>query len=143
RLHLPLRHRVPVILQTEAAECGLACLAMVAGSHRLPADLPALRRLSGFSSRGATLRAVMNVATATGLKSRALRLDMDNLKDLKPPCILHWDMNHFVVLVRVRGNTVIIHDPASGRRVMGMQEVSLHFTGVALELWPSGDTDMA
>ncbi|WP_129544802.1 peptidase domain-containing ABC transporter [Serratia sp. 1D1416] len=139
RLHLPLRHRVPVILQTEAAECGLACLAMVAGSHRLPADLPALRRLSGFSSRGATLRAIMHVAAATGLKSRALRLDMENLKDLKTPCILHWDLNHFVVLVRVRRNTVIIHDPAAGKRVMGMNEVSLHFTGVALELWPSGE----
>ncbi|WP_261158027.1 peptidase domain-containing ABC transporter, partial [Serratia entomophila] len=55
------------------------------------------------------------------------------------PCILHWDMNHFVVLVGVRGGRIVIHDPAFGRRVIGLQELSLHFTGVALELWPGSE----
>jgi len=137
RLQLPLRRRVPVVLQAETAECGLACLAMVAGHFRLPADLRRLRQRSGLSSRGATLRTVMDAAAAAGLKSRALRLDMENLKALRVPCILHWDLNHFVVLVSVRRGGVVIHDPAYGRRVMGIKEVSLHFTGVALELWPS------
>ncbi|MGX5057050.1 peptidase domain-containing ABC transporter [Enterobacter asburiae] len=138
-LHLTLRHRVPVVLQTEAAECGLACLAMIAGWYRLPAGLFSLRQQAGLSTRGVTLRAVMDIAATCGLKSRALRLDMGNLAALKTPCILHWDLNHFVVLVAVRRSGVVIHDPASGRRVMGLQEVSRHFTGVALELWPSGE----
>ncbi|WP_255341965.1 peptidase domain-containing ABC transporter [Pantoea sp. AS-PWVM4] len=139
RLHIRLRRRMPVLLQTEAAECGLVSLAMIASWYQLPADLRLLRQQSGISSRGATLRTVIDTAAMAGLKSRALRLEMDNLRALKLPCILHWDLNHFVVLVAVKRNRVIIHDPATGHRVLGMQEVSLHFTGVALELWPSGE----
>lgn len=137
RLGLSLRRRVPVILQTEAAECGLACLAMIAAAHGQPTDLLALRRRAGLSMRGATLRQIMDIAAASGLKTRALRLDMDDLGALKTPCILHWDMNHFVVLVAVRANRLVIHDPGAGRRVLTLQEASGHFTGVALELWPS------
>ncbi len=137
RLGLSLRRRIPVILQTEAAECGLACLAMISAAHGQPADLLELRRRVGLSSRGSTLRQIMEVANASGLKTRALRLDLENLNALKTPCILHWDMNHFVVLAAVRRGQAIIHDPAAGRRVMAMSEVSHHFTGVALELWPT------
>ena len=139
RLNFGLRRRVPQILQTEAAECGLACLTMVCGWHGLHTDLLTLRQQFDVSSRGVTLRTLMAVAGALHLKSRALELDIDELSALKTPCILHWDMNHFVVLVAVRSNRVIIHDPASGRRVLGMNEVSQHFTGVALELWPDGE----
>lgn len=137
RLGLTLRRRIPVILQTEAAECGLACLAMISAAHGQPTDLLSLRRRVGLSSRGSTLRQIMEIANASGFKSRALRLDLENLNALKTPCILHWDMNHFVVLVAVRRGQAIIHDPGSGRRVMAISEVSHHFTGVALELWPT------
>jgi len=139
RLNFGLRRRVPQIIQTEAAECGLACLAMVCGWHGLHTDLLSLRQRFDVSARGVTLRTLMTVAAALHLKSRALQLDLGELSALKTPCILHWDMNHFVVLVAVRGGRVIIHDPASGRRVLGMNEVSQHFTGVALELWPDGE----
>lgn len=139
RLHFSVRRRVPLVLQTEATECGLACLAMIAGYHQLPVDLFSLRQRFSVSSRGATLRTVMDVGTAIHLKSRALSLDIDDLAALKTPCILHWDLNHFVVLVAVKRGRLIIHDPASGRRVLGIREVSPHFTGVALELWPEGD----
>lgn len=139
RLDFDFRRRVPQIIQTEAAECGLACLAMVCGWYRLHTDLLSLRQRFDISSRGVTLRTLMTVGSALHLKSRALELDMDDLSALKTPCILHWDMNHFVVLVAVRGRRVIIHDPASGRRVLGLGELSQHFTGVALELWPDGE----
>ncbi|RJT45632.1 peptidase domain-containing ABC transporter [Rahnella woolbedingensis] len=136
RLHFSWRHRVPQIIQTEAAECGLASLAMVFGYHGKHVDLQSLRQHYGISSRGATLRTLMDIATANEMKSRALKLDIDELNALKTPCILHWDLNHFVVLVGVKQGKVIIHDPAFGRRSLGMREVSEHFTGVALELWP-------
>mgnify|MGYP003365972443 FL=1 len=136
RLHFSWRHRVPQIIQTEAAECGLACLAMVCGYHGKYVDLQTLRQRYGISSRGATLRTLMDIAAANELKSRALKLDIDELNALKTPCILHWDLNHFVVLVGVKQGKVIIHDPAFGRRSLGLREVSEHFTGVALELWP-------
>lgn len=136
RLHFSWRHRVPQIIQTEAAECGLASLAMVFGYHGKHVDLQSLRQHYGISARGATLRTLMDIAAANEMKSRALKLDIDELNALKTPCILHWDLNHFVVLVGVKQGKVIIHDPAFGRRSLGMREVSEHFTGVALELWP-------
>lgn len=139
RLHFGFFRRVPLILQTEVAECGLACLAMICGWHGFHTDLNSLRQLSGVSSRGATLRTLMNTAEVVHLKSRAVELDLEDLPALTCPCILHWDMNHFVVLLSARRGRVVIHDPALGRRVMGMREVSQHFTGVALELWPDGE----
>jgi ATP-binding cassette subfamily B protein RaxB len=136
-LHLGLRAgRVPVVLQTEAAECGLACLAMVAGAHGLHTDLAALRRRFSLSLKGVTLADLMRMADALQLQSRALRAELGELAQLQTPCILHWDLNHFVVLVSVRRGIVTIHDPAHGERRLKLAEASSHFTGVALELSP-------
>ena len=135
--------RLPLILQAEAAECGLACLAMVAGYHGHLADTAMLRRRHGFSLKGATLKDVVAVADRMGLAARPLRLDLHELAMLKTPCILHWDLNHFVVLKSVSVGRVTIHDPAEGLRRLPMAEVSRHFTGVALELTPTGGFETA
>lgn len=137
-LHFGWGRRLPMTLQTEAAECGLACLAMVAAWHRRVTDPSDLRRRFGFSLKGATLKDVMGVADHIGLASRPLRLELDELGQLQLPCILHWDLNHFVVLKSVGRNAVVIHDPAEGVRRLSLAEVSRHFTGVALELTPTG-----
>lgn len=130
---------VPLILQTEAAECGLACLAMVAGAHGLATDLPALRRRFSLSLKGVTLADLVRMAAVLKLQGRALRAELAHLPQLKTPCILHWDMNHFVVLVRVQGRHLWIHDPAGGARRLTLEEASPHFTGIALELTPMPD----
>lgn len=130
---------LPVILQTEAAECGLACLAMVSGFHGLQTDLITLRRHYSISAQGATLKQIMSIAARMKLASRALRLEVEDLSQLQTPCILHWEMKHFVVLKKVTGNKVIIHDPAVGERHLTHVELSVGFTGVALELSPSAD----
>ncbi len=129
--------RVPVILQTEAAECGLACLAMVASAHGHRTDLPSLRRRFSLSAKGATLGDLVRMADSLQLNSRALRAELDELAQLQTPCILHWDLNHFVVLVSLKRGVALIHDPARGLRRLTLDEVSRHFTGVALELQPS------
>ena len=129
--------RLPVILQTEAAECGLACLAMVASYYGYEIDLPGLRRKTSLSLKGANLKRVMEIAGQLKLDTRALRLEVEELRELKSPCILHWDLNHFVVLKEVRGKGLVIHDPARGVQELSRAEASRHFTGVALELWPS------
>ncbi|EIC85048.1 ABC transporter [Serratia sp. M24T3] len=139
KLHFSFRRRVPQIIQTEAAECGLACVAMICGYHGLQTDLLTLRQQFDVSTRGVTLKTLMAVTQQLNLKSRALRLDIDELIELKTPCILHWDMNHFVVLLSAKRGRIVVHDPAFGRRVLGLQEVSAHFTGVALELWPDAN----
>jgi ATP-binding cassette subfamily B protein RaxB len=131
--------RAPVILQTEAAECGLACLAMVAAHHGLRTDLPTLRRRFTLSLKGVTLADLVRMAGALQLNARPLRAELDHLPQLALPCVLHWDLNHFVVLVSVRGGVAEIHDPAHGVRRMKLAEVSRHFTGVALELSPAAE----
>jgi ATP-binding cassette, subfamily B, bacterial CvaB/MchF/RaxB len=127
------------ILQVEASECGLASLAMVAGAHGLHVGLPELRRRFPTSLKGARLEQLMRIAQQLGLHSRALRLEVAQLPELTLPCLLHWDLNHFVVLVKAGKSRVTIHDPASGERRLRMDEVSRHFTGVALELAPAAD----
>ena len=128
--------RLPVLLQTEAAECAVACLAMVSSywGHRI--DVAGLRRRFSVSIKGATLKGLIGMAQALGLQPRALKLDIEQLPDLRLPCILHWDMNHFVVLKSLGAGQAVIHDPMVGERRFGLDEVSRHFTGVALELTP-------
>lgn len=133
QLDLRLRQRVPMVHQTESSECGLACLAMICGYYGKNIDLIALRRQFNLSARGTTLGGVTAIAEQLGLSSRPLSLELDELGALKLPCILHWEFNHFVVLVSVKGHRAVLHDPARGRRAVSLTELSRSFTGVALE----------
>lgn len=128
---------LPVFLQTEAAECGLASLGMVACFHGHRTDLAGLRRRFTVSLKGATLAYLMQAAGRLHLAPRPLKLELEELPQLRTPCILHWDLNHFVVLHSADARGAVIHDPASGRKRLAMAEVSRHFTGIALELSPT------
>lgn len=127
------------ILQSEQNECGLACLAMIASHFGNNTDLAALRSRFSISLKGATLAQLMRHAASMGMMPRPLRLEVDEIPALRVPCVLHWDLNHFVVLKKVRksarGNlSFVIIDPAVGERTLGLTEISRHFTGVGLEL---------
>jgi ATP-binding cassette subfamily B protein RaxB len=127
------------ILQSEAAECGLASLAMVADAHGMHVGLSELRRRFSMSLKGAKLSHLIHIAQQLGFTTRPLRLELGDLGSLKLPCILHWDLNHFVVLAKVSRSKVTVLDPAIGERKLSRSEVSDHFTGVALELSPGVD----
>jgi ATP-binding cassette subfamily B protein RaxB len=137
RLRLRGGSRIPEILQTEAAECGLACLAMCGSAHGYDTDLGTLRRRFPTSLKGVTLKTLIDIAAQLDLAARPLRLELAELSQLATPCILHWDMRHFVVLARIEGKHAVIHDPAVGARRISLEEVGRHFTGVALELTPT------
>ena len=132
-----------LILQSQSTECSLACLAMVASSHGLHLDLADLRKRFPVSLKGVTLQQLIGCAGELGFNARALRLEPAELAALKLPCILHWDLNHFVVLERVRRRSVRVFDPAVGVRKLGLAELARHFTGVALELTPGADFQTA
>ena len=129
--------RLPVIRQTEATECGLACLAMISSYHGHRIDLNTLRRRHPVSLKGVTLRALIQVASQMHLACRPLRFELGQLRQLHLPVIVHWDMNHFLVLKSVTRQGIVVHDPASGERFFPIAEASKHLTGVALELSPS------
>src|SRR3954470_8685007 len=133
RLNFAGGARLPMQLQSEAAECGLACLAMIAGYHRSPCELADMRRRLAVSLKGVNLRDLISMADQLGFAVRPVRLELDELRLLRTPCILHWDLNHFVVLKTARREGVVIHDPSAGVRRLPLSLVSRHFTGVAIE----------
>jgi ATP-binding cassette subfamily B protein RaxB len=140
--HMRFYHRYtrttpPLILQTEAAECGLAALAMVAGYHGYHVDLRLLRQTYPGSLKGMSLADMIRIADHIGLASRALRLEPEEMTQLKIPGILHWNLNHFVVLVGVEAAGITLFDPACGKRRISWQQVDRSFSGIALELRPA------
>ena len=139
RLQFSFANSLPMIHQTEVAECGLACLAMIANYHGYKTDLLTLRKQFSISLKGCNLHDLINLAQRLHLSSRALKLELEDLKLLKTPCILHWNLDHFVVLKKVKRNNAIIHDPAIGVVKYKIAEVSRMFTGVAMELTPTID----
>jgi ATP-binding cassette subfamily B protein RaxB len=136
------RRRVRLIRQTEVTECGLASVAMVANFHGLDIDLGTLRREFAPSLRGAALKTLIAISDRLGLTSRAVKLPLDQLPNLRTPAILHWDMNHFVVLEEAKGGKALVHDPAGRSKWFDFAELSDHFTGVALELSPAEDFEV-
>jgi ATP-binding cassette subfamily B protein RaxB len=129
--------RVPLILQSEAPECGIACVAMVASYHGFRTDLAAMRMRLAPSMKGVTLQHIAAIAQTMKLSPRGVQAPLEALGKLKLPAILHWDMNHFVVLTKADRRHITVLDPARGRRVMPLAEASRHYTGVAMEFTPA------
>lgn len=128
-----------VVLQSEQQECGLACLAMVLSHHGQDYDLRSLRGLAHSAQNGLSLGQILSLAQQCQLVGRGVRLELEQVRDLRRPAILHWGMDHFVVLNRVRRKGVEISDPGRGRYFAPWSEVDARFTGVALELWPGAE----
>ncbi len=126
----------PVILQTESAECGLAALLMVFNHYGLTMDLIHLRNQHAISSHGLNLVSINQIARHYQFDTHPVSIEMAEISQLRLPCILHWDLTHFVVLIKVTKNRYVIHDPALGRVVLSANKFSEHFTGIALQLWP-------
>lgn len=140
-LALSRRGRTPMIHQDEAAECGLACLAMVASHHGHEVDLLNLRARFGVSIKGMTLPTLLRISSELQLDARPLRCEPEEFGNIALPAILHWNFNHFVVLTRIRGRgddrRYTINDPANGERTVTLAGMSGHFTGIAIEAVPS------
>jgi len=138
-LNLSGARGMPLFRQAEAAECGLACVGMIAAAHGYRTDLATLRRNFAISLKGATLKDIINIASRLNLGARAIRCELEALSDLRLPAVLHWNMNHFVVLKEINRGTATIFDPAIGKRKLSLEQVGSHFTGVALELTPTNE----
>ena len=129
--------RLKSLLQTEATQCGHACLAMVLDYYGREMDALSISHEFPASMHGTTLARLIDDAHTNGMQCQAIRIELDQVPQLRTPCILHWNMDHFVVLASASGEHVVVHDPAIGVRKMRLSELSTQFTGVALELSPT------
>ncbi|MCU1245820.1 MAG: transporter related [Acidobacteria bacterium] len=131
-----MARRVPFLAQMEVADCGAACLAMVLATHGHHAPLGEVRDACGLARGGATARRIADAARTYGLEVDAFRLEPEELGELVGPAILHWDMNHFVVLERAGSRGAVIVDPAIGRLDVSGEQLHRRFTGIALAFQP-------
>lgn len=131
--------KLPIILQDEQAECGHACIAMISSFFGHQLDLYSIRSMGSTSARGVTLLEINHILEKLGFLTRALQVPLQELHLIKCPAILHWNMNHFVILKQVKKNKIILHDPAVGVRHCSLEEFSNSFTGIVLEIEKSAD----
>ena len=137
------RQKLPVYMQSEVAECGVTCVAMVACYHGFKTNMLAMRQKYPAGLHGITVRQIINIANDIGFSARVLKIDLGQLAKIKKPAVLHWNFNHFVVLSKVTNKGIVVHDPAKGKVKFNWNEVSDAFTGIAIELVPSTEFKVA
>ena len=130
------RARVPVVMQMEALECGAASLAMVMAYYGKWVPLEQVRLDCGVSRDGSNARNVLVAARSYGFQAQGYRCELDTIKEMVCPCILHWNFNHFVVLDGFRGKYAYLNDPARGEVRVTMEEFDASFTGICLSITP-------
>lgn len=135
--------KLPVFVQSEMAECGITCLAMIAYYHGYKINMLAMRQKYPVGNQGITVKQILKVADDIGLSGRVLKLELGQLAKIKGPAILHWNFNHFVVLKSVNRHGVVIHDPSKGKIKLDWDELSKSFTGIVIELMPSSNFERA
>ncbi len=131
------RNSLPMMFQSEVAECGLACLAMLSSYYGRYSDLRSLRERLCLPARGASVKQLLRAGERLDLQGRPLKLGLEDIGRLTLPAVLHWDTDHFVVLRRVNRRSIVIHDPAVGIRKYSLAELDCHFTGIAIEFSPA------
>lgn len=124
--------KTPTVYQMEATECGAASLSMVLGYYGKHESLEKLRIETGVSRDGCNAKNILRAARKYGMAAKGFRKGVNSLMALTPPCIIHWNFNHFVVWEGVKGKYAYINDPAVGRRKLSIEELGDCFTGVVL-----------
>lgn len=133
------RVKVPVIMQMEALECGAASLAMVLAYHKKWVPLEQVRADCGVSRDGSNAKNMLRAARNYGMVAKGYRFGLSDIKKAKFPCIIHWNLNHFVVLCGFGKTKAYINDPARGGIAVSMEEFDKSFTGICLQFEPSPD----
>lgn len=124
--------KTPTIYQMEATECGAASLSMIFAYYGKHMPLEKMRIETGVSRDGCNAKNIMRAGKKYGFEVKGFRKSLDNLLKLKPPCIIHWNFNHFVVYEGQKGKNYYINDPAMGRRKLTYEELDDAFTGIVL-----------
>ena len=128
--------RTPTVLQMENTECGAASLSIVLQHYGRYVPLTQLRELCGVSRDGTDAANLVLAARSFGLDAKGFQKGLDALEQLKPPAILFWEFNHFLVFEGFRGNSVALNDPALGPRTVSREDFDRSYTGIVLTMEP-------
>ena len=130
------RKRVPVVSQMSVVECGAACLAMILSYYGRSTNVSAIREQCGIGRDGLSAFALVKAARAYGLRTRAISVEIEDLRFVPLPAIIHWNFNHFLVVERWLPSVVEVVDPGQGRMRISAGEFEQCFTGVVITLEP-------
>ncbi|WP_051656655.1 NHLP family bacteriocin export ABC transporter peptidase/permease/ATPase subunit [Butyrivibrio sp. AE3004] len=129
--------KVPVIMQMEAVECGAASLCMIMAFYSMWVPLERVRVDCGVSRDGSNAKYILKAARNYGFDAKGYRFEIDEIKrDGIFPCIIHWNLDHFVVLKGFKNGYAYINDPARGDVRITMEEFDTSFTGIVLQIVP-------
>ena len=132
--------KVPMVMQLEVLECGAASLSMILAYYDKWIPLEQVREICGVSRDGSNARSILKAARFYGLKALGYRYEPESLRENgKFPCIIHWNMNHFVVLDGFKGGRAYLNDPARGSYSVSMETFDESFTGVCIQFEPTED----
>lgn len=120
------------ILQNDEQEGGAACLAMIFSYFGKKVSLEQMKSEINVTENGYTALDMINAAKRYGLDCKGYRKEAEALKELTPPCIIHWNYNHFVVFEGFKGKYAYINDPVVGERKLTWEELDNNFTKVVL-----------
>ncbi|UUK76288.1 peptidase domain-containing ABC transporter (plasmid) [Escherichia albertii] len=135
KLNFSIRKKFPLHFQNEDKDCALTCIKMLADYYNKEHLFNDLIKKSNHNKSFWSVNDIVSALRTLGMNPRPVRLELDEINSLSIPSILHWDMNHFVLLVGKKKNKLIIHDPEKGIRYLSLKELNNSFTGIAVEVY--------
>ena len=131
--------KIKEIYQSEIADCGIACVAMILNFYGKNYSLQDLKNKYSSSISGSSLNDLIKISKNENLIPLPYEIEEEDIKDINTPCIAHWNNNHFIVISKITDTKVTIYDPANGKITYKMSEFIDNFSFIICELSPSED----